>query len=322
MPELPEVETICRDLERVLRGQKIVALEARLVKQIKNPLAEFKRGVIGAEILGVRRRAKLIIMDLKVVGRAGAVSAPRALAAKKQSELFAERTKNKSGVKSAGAHLIFHLRMTGQLIYRGVGNDLAGGGHPIKQDLEKLPNAYTHVIFNFADGGKLFFNDTRQFGFVKLVGTEELRALEDALGPEPLAKSFSAAKLAEIFKNRPRLEIKPALMEQKLIAGIGNIYASEICFVAGIAPMRLVGTLKAGDWEKIYQAMVEILNLAIKKRGTSSDTYVDAFGRQGSMNASLRVYGRTGQRCLRCGAALEAFTQKQRTTFWCKECQG
>lgn len=286
MPELPEVETICEDLDRLLSGQKIIKIEARLPKQIKNSLEEFNQGALNKIIKGVRRRAKFLIIDL-----------------------------------NDGQSLLFHLKMTGQLIYRGPGAELAGGGHPIKQDLKNLPGAYTHVIFDLENGGKLFFNDLRQFGFVKLVGARELLDLENNLGPEPLDKSLNPQKLAELFKNKARWEIKPALMEQKMIVGIGNIYASEICFAAGLAPNRLIGSLTAENWAELYREMIRILNLAIEKRGTSSENYVDAFGREGSMNQSLKVYGRAGQPCARCGKIVRSFRQKQRTTFWCEGCQ-
>ncbi len=294
MPELPEVETIRRDLARVLRGKKITGLTVRLPKQIKTSLARFRRAVIGATIADVRRRAKFLILDLQPA---------------------AEST--------APAHLIFHLKMTGQLIYRAADSTLAGGGHPIKQDLQKLPNRYSHVIFKFADRGQLFFNDTRQFGFVKLATPDELKQLENIIGPEPLDKNFTLARLREILSAHPRWELKPALMEQKIIAGIGNIYASEICFAARLAPARRVVTLKPDDWLHLHQSITKILRLAIKNRGTSSDTYVDAFGRQGSMNRALKVYGRAGETCARCGSksTIQPFRQKQRSTFHCPHCQ-
>lgn len=304
MPELPEVETIREDLSRFLRGQKISRVNIRLPKQIHNPIKNFRRAVIGAEITAVRRRAKLIIMDLKVA-------------------------ESPAAKNPAAFSLIFHLKMTGQLIYRVPKNSstspsvpkFAGGGHPIKHDLKNLPNRYTHVIFYFKNGAKLFFNDLRQFGFVKLVSATELNQIESALGPEPLSSTLTPAHLRALFAAHPKWEIKPALMEQKILAGIGNIYASEILFAAPLAPTRPVKSLTLADWKKIHSAMLKILRQAIKKRGTSSENYVDALGREGSMNNFLKVYQRAGQPCPRCGTPIESFRQKQRTTFWCAECQ-
>jgi len=283
MPELPEVETIKLDLQRLIKNKKIKSVDVNLAKQIKMPVAKFLRLVQGIKVKQVKRRAKMLLMEL-----------------------------------NNGYHLVFHLKMTGQLLYRGVGGKLAGGGHPIKQILQELPNKYSHVVFNFSDGGKLFFNDTRQFGWVKLMNQKELKELEQNLGPEPL--KINAQRFKNIFKNK-KIPIKPALMEQKLLAGVGNIYAMEACWCAGILPTRLSSELSGHEFKKLFNCLVKILKLAIEKKGTTAKDYVDALGRQGSMWSYLKVYGRDKEKCKRCGEKLILIKQRQRTTVYCMRCQ-
>ena len=283
MPELPEVETIKLELNRLVRGKQIRSVAINLAKQVKTNKAKFLRLVQGTTIKEVRRRAKLVIIEL-----------------------------------SGGYKLVFHLKMTGQLIYRGPSGRLAGGGHPIKQDLKKLPNKYSHVIFNFSDGARLFFNDTRQFGWLKLVSKNELAEIESRLGPEPLRISWQEFK--QIFKHKKSV-IKPLLMEAKFIAGIGNIYAAESLYCAGISPTRRASSLKEDELKKLFSCLKKILRLAISKKGTSSDSYVDALGRQGSMEKYLKVYGRKGGKCHKCGGKLKEIRQAQRATIYCSVCQ-
>ncbi|MDD5289752.1 MAG: bifunctional DNA-formamidopyrimidine glycosylase/DNA-(apurinic or apyrimidinic site) lyase [Patescibacteria group bacterium] len=295
MPELPEVETIKLELNKVLRNKKIKAVVLNLPKQVHGDRKKFLKVVVGAKIKAVGRRAKTLIITLK----------------------------NKK-------YLIFHLKMTGQLIYQGnrgdqgdqgdQGGKLYGGGHPIKQDLKNLPNKFSHVIFNFSDGSHLFFNDTRQFGWVKLVEEKELANMSAEYGPEPLEKNFTPEYFSD-FLARRATAIKPLLMEQKFIAGLGNIYAAEACFCAGISPKRSANKIKPKEIKKLYNCIKKILKLAIAKKGTSADNYVDAFGRQGNMINYLKVYGRKGKKCFRCGALLHEIRQGSRATVFCGKCQ-
>src|SRR3989338_8402187 len=298
MPELPEVETIKEELNQLIVNKKIKSVEINLAKQVKCLPARFLKLVPGTKVKEVRRRAKVLIVSL-----------------------------------NNGYYLVFHLKMTGQLIYRQhssvptssghlpskrVGYYYAGGGHPIKHDLEDLPNKYSHVIFNFSDGSRLFFNDLRQFGWVKLLNEKELEKLEKEFGPEPLSINFSEFK--KLFKNKKSV-IKPLLMNPKFIAGVGNIYAQEALFCAGISPLRKAGTLKEMELEKLFECLKKILKLAIKMKGTSAENYVDAFGREGSMENYLKVYNRAGQACKRCKNKLKSVKQGSRATAYCKNCQ-
>ncbi|HRY63423.1 MAG TPA: bifunctional DNA-formamidopyrimidine glycosylase/DNA-(apurinic or apyrimidinic site) lyase [Patescibacteria group bacterium] len=324
MPELPEVETIKRDLQELIAGNTIKTVTINLAKQVKAPRAKFLELVQGQKIKAVRRRAKMIIFDLQ-----------------------------------NGWYLLFHLKMTGQLIYRGYpsvsrqaratspwqGEDkmiLAGGGHPIKYGNAKdkksgvnmgslgsardkllinLPNKYSHVVFNFQDGSHLFFNDLRQFGWVKLLDGRELEKLDKEFGIEPLEKEFTFKKFKELLVKKQNKVIKPLLMEQDVIAGVGNIYAQEACFCAGVMPSRRVKDLSEQELNKLYVCLVKILKLAVAKKGTSSDNYVDAFGRQGNMVKYLKVYDRKGEKCRRCGVEIKVMKQGSRTTAYCPGCQ-
>ncbi|HOY55831.1 MAG TPA: bifunctional DNA-formamidopyrimidine glycosylase/DNA-(apurinic or apyrimidinic site) lyase [bacterium] len=285
MPELPEVETIKLGLRRLIVNNKIDKVEVNLSKQIKNPLKYFLKNAVGVKIKQIKRRAKNLLLEL-----------------------------------SNGYFLVFHLKMTGQLTYRSKKGSLVGGGHPIKQDLKTLPNKYSHVIFTFENGAKLFFNDTRQFGWVKLVNKKELEQMLQKIGPELLDESLTVDKFGALLAKK-KTAIKPLLMEQSFVAGIGNIYATEACFCAGIGPQRPANSLNVSETKKLLVCLKKILKLAIAKKGTSVVDYVDALGEQGKMSNFLKVYGRAGQPCLKCGAALRVMKQAQRATVFCAQCQ-
>lgn len=302
MPELPEVETIKLELNKVLKDKKIKAVVLNLPKQVHGDRKKFLKNVVGAKIKSVKRRAKTIIFEL---GNNKPHPNPLLRKERETDEKY---------------FLVFHLKMTGQLIYRGSGGKLTGGGHPIKQDLKNLPNKFSHVIFDFSDGPRLFFNDTRQFGWVKMVEEKELQRMNVAYGPEPLEKDFTLKYFSD-FLARRATAIKPLLMDQKFVAGIGNIYAAEACFCAGISPVCLAKKIRPAEVVKLYNCIKKILKFAISKKGTSADNYVDAFGRQGNMINFLKVYGRKGEKCFRCGNILKEIRQSSRATVFCGKCQ-
>lgn len=287
MPELPEVETVRRQLDSTIANKKIIDVNIRVSKLIKTPLAQFKRVVINSEIKAVKRRAKILILEL-----------------------------------TNGYSILVHLKMTGQLIYKK--NDkLKGGGHPINGGTKDLPNKYSHIFFIFSDGTMLFFNDLRRFGYMKLVKNSELQNLfkESKLGPEPLSDNFSYMIFENLLKNKKNSKIKPLLMDQTFISGIGNIYAIESCFAAGIKPIRRVATLTKNEKKKLYKNLIRILKSAIKKQGTSAKNYVDAYGEPGRYVPLLKVYGRKGESCLKCKATIKAIHLGGRGTTYCPNCQ-
>ena len=288
MPELPEVETIKRDLVKQIKGKRIKTVDVKVPKMVNCSVARFKNLVAKSIVQDIKRRAKLLIFQL-----------------------------------SSGRYMLIHLKMTGQLIYRKKdGKVKAVGGHPIKQNLAKLPNRFSHVIFTFTDGSHLFFNDIRKFGYVKLVQKVELdELLAKNYGPEPLQADFNVSYLGKILQKRPKAKIKQLLLEQKLISGIGNIYADESLFCASIHPTRLAGQVQNSEIKKLHSCIKKILKLAINKRGTSVENYVDASGRQGGMVPYLKVYRRAGGKCKRCGGKIKKIVVGGRGTHYCARCQ-
>ncbi len=270
MPELPEVETIKRQLNKKIKGKKIKSVEVRLPKFIKYPLKEFRELVAGATIINISRRAKLLIIEL-----------------------------------SNGYCLVTHLKLTGQLIHQGE------------------PNKHTHLIYYFTDGRHLVHNDLRQFGFVKVVPKKELARFlaKEKFGPEPLTKEFTLKAFEELLNKRKGTKIKPLLMDQTWLAGIGNLYSDEILFLAKVLPTRTAGSLKPAEIKKIYQGIKKILTLAISRHGSSADQYVDAAGKKGSYLSLVKVYRREGKPCYLCGAKIERLKIGGRSAHFCPKCQ-
>jgi formamidopyrimidine-DNA glycosylase len=274
MPELPEVETISRQLKKDIVGKKIVKTEINFQKPIgKLSVLEFKKLTEGAKIKDVGRRAKLILIYL-----------------------------------SNGQALLTHLKMTGRLLF--VENEVS-------------PKKHTHIVFNFKDGGKLFFEDWRKFGYVKIIPEKGLDKFfeHEKYGPEPLDKKFTVRILKGLLAKKAKKKIKPLLMDQTFIAGVGNIYAVESCFCAGISPKRLAGTITDAEIKKLYSCLIKILKLAISKHGSSVDAYVDAEGKKGGYVPFLKVYGRVGKQCFRCKGTIKEIRLGGRSTAYCPKCQ-
>jgi len=288
MPELPEVETIRRQLATVLKRKTIKKVEIRLAKMIKGPSVLFKKNIKKARVTAVRRRAKIIILEL-----------------------------------SNGFTIFIHLKMTGQLVYKKK-KIIRSGGHPINGGVEDLPNKFSHIFFTFTDGSRLFFNDIRQFGYLRLIRTEKVNDFfqELKLGPEPLDNKFSLTVFKDLLSKRKKTKIKQLLLDQTFIAGLGNIYATEVCFMTGLKPTRPAGRLKQAEINKLFKAIKKILLTAIKKQGTSSNTYMDAYGQPGRYVPLLKVYGRQGEKCYRCcKAVIKSVLLGGRGTAFCPKCQ-
>jgi len=283
MPELPEVETIVRDLNSQLKNKKIIAIESR-DKKVFGLAARPSRRALNKLIKAVRRRGKMIIIDL------------------------------------GADYLLVHLKMTGQLVFKNKSAIIAGG-HPLVGQGGKLPNKFTRVIFKFNHGGQLYFNDVRRFGWVKLVSERGYGALTRDLGVEPLSREFSLEFFKKFLKRRLNTTIKQALMEQKYLAGICNIYADEALFAARLKPFRRVKTLKPAEIKRLRQVIPRILKSAIKHRGTSFSDYVDSRGQAGNFIKYLKVYGRAGKKCKNCGGLVKKIKLGGRGTHWCDRCQ-
>ncbi len=283
------METIKRDLARVVLGKEIKEVTVRDRKTVKSGTADFKKRLTGSSFSGLERVGKLLVFKLR-----------------------------------GGRHyLLLHLKMTGQLIYCDE-KKCAGGGHSLETDLgHSLPgpdNKYTRVVFKFRDGSELFFNDLRRFGYAKLVDGPRLGRVLAGFGIEPLKKNFTREKLKQILDKR-KASIKAVLMNQKLIAGIGNIYADEILFRAKVRPNRPAGNLSDNEIEKIFKASREIIKKAIQYRGTTFSDYRDGRGKKGNFTRLLRVYGRAGQKCYRCGEVVLKKRIAGRGTHYCPNCQ-
>jgi len=213
---------------------------------------------------------------------------------------------------SNGWSLLTHLKLSGRLIFRRKGEAL--------KDEDKKWN---HITYYFGDGSRLLNNDLRQFGYVKLVETGKLDDLfeKKKLGPEPLPKNFTLAEISAILRRRPKTKIKQFLLNQTNIAGIGNIYSDEILFFAGVHPLKKVLNLSPRQIEKIFIGIKKILAEALKYHGTSSDMYLDARGREGSYMKRLKVYGREGQKCKKCGGKIQRLKIGGRSSHYCPNCQ-
>jgi len=267
VPELPEVETIKRDLERVVSEKKIKDIEISVGKLIKEPRAEeLTKRIKGKTFKGVFRRGKYLIFSL-----------------------------------SSGEYLVVHLKLTGQLIY----------GERDKR---------SRITFFLSDGKYLNFNDQRLFGEVRLVKEWEETPGIKKMGVEPLGRDFTPSLFQKMLAGR-KTKVKPLLMEQSFLAGIGNIYAQESLFRAKIHPGRPANKLKEKEVKELYSSLRAVLEEAINKRGSSVDTYLDAKGERGGFDSYLQVYGREGSPCVRCGKGIVKVELGGRGTCFCPRCQ-
>jgi len=281
MPELPEVETIKMGLEKYLVGHKVEKVEVRL----KKILTGGKELLVGGEITGVRRFAKVLCLDL-----------------------------------NNGYSALIHLKMTGQPIYRGP--NLKTPTRLSEKVVGGLPGIHTHVIFHLDRGGNFYFNDFRRFGWIKIVKTQELK--EDSfvgkLGPEPLRDLTE-----EIFNNilsKTKKSIKVLLMDQTKIGGVGNIYANDALFLAGIHPKRAANSLDQREMLKLFKSVEKVLKDGIKYGGASEHAYVTSEGLEGRYQEHFLVYDRAGLPCPNsCGEKIQKTNLGGRGTYFCPKCQ-
>ena len=269
MPELPEVETVRRSLERLILGQTIAAVEVR-EPRLRRPLApDFATNLAGRVIRQIGRRGKYLQIGL-----------------------------------DNGRIWLIHLGMTGQLVV----------GRPHES---LLP--HDHILIALGNGQCLRYNDTRRFGLMA-VGSEEEVATWTGLGVEPLSPAFSTRYLWHKTRSTQRT-IKDVLMDQRVIAGIGNIYASELLFRAGVRPARVAVTLSRQEVAQVVKAAKTVLREAIRHRGSSISDYLDGEGQPGSFQERFRVYDRESQPCRVCAMPIQREVRGGRSTFFCPTCQ-
>jgi formamidopyrimidine-DNA glycosylase len=310
MPELPEVETIRAGLAKLLPGKVIKDVWYDWDKSFPNAPSDVARFLVGARINKVRRRAKVLIIEL-----------------------------------SDGWALIIHLKMTGQLIFvnenqqkpetskkklvkkassqfpipNSSETERFGGGHPTKSLVGDLPDKSTRVVIEFTDGAKLFFNDQRKFGWVRLLPAIEIPEINffKTVGPEPLDDDFTVSVFIDRLMRRKNSNIKSVLLDQTVIAGVGNIYADESLWAAKIHPSSLVGKVPKDQLVLLHDALRKVLALSIAKGGSTDRNYVDAEGKKGSYLSFANVFRKEGQPCPRCGTPIEKIRVAGRGTHIC-----
>ena len=273
MPELPEVETICRSLAPHITGKVLAGVEVHAPK-LRRPLptAAELRAVTGQRITALERRAKYLIWHL-----------------------------------DGGGALIIHLGMSGQLCFHH-------GPHPAE--------LHTHVIFHFQEGGQLHFRDPRRFGSLDLAAPGELAGLPmlRELGVEPLSSAFTAEYLRERLGATRRV-VKTVIMDQRVVVGVGNIYANEALFQAGIHPLRPGQSLSPAEGEALQLAIICVLGKAVERGGTTLSDYRNADGEPGFFQLDLAVYGREEEPCPRCGGQIVRLRHEGRSSYLCEACQ-
>jgi len=262
MPELPEVETVRRDIQPFVKGRIIKNIEIIDPRNIKKIHPEIlKKRLIGQKILDVSRRAKYLLFKL-----------------------------------ASGNYFTVHLGMTGRLLF--------------------APDGYVKVIFHLSGDKALYFSDARLFGKIRFFeGYPDLK-----LGPEPLENEFTKEQFREMLKTR-KSPIKNLLLDQKFIAGIGNIYSIESLFRAGIHPQKRANKLSAEEAGKLYHEIKKVLLESLGHRGTSDSWFLDAHGKKGGFQLRLKVYGRKDEPCFKCKAPIKRIVMGQRGTYFCPRCQ-
>jgi formamidopyrimidine-DNA glycosylase len=286
MPELPEVETVKNGLSRLLLGRQVAAVDYDWPKSFPNSVTDVNQFLLGSKIIDVRRRAKILMIDL-----------------------------------SSHYSLVIHLKMTGQLVYRGSQN--FGAGHPTDSLIGELPDKSTRVTLKFKDKSRLFFNDQRKFGWVRLMPTLEIPNIDfmRKVGPEPLDDDFTADDFRLRLLRRKNTNVKAALLDQTVVAGIGNIYADESLFAAKIHPASIIAAIPPKKLAGLYQAVRRILTLGIEKGGSTDRNYVNAEGKRGSYTDFALVFRRQNLPCPNCQHEIIKIRVAGRGTHICPHCQ-
>jgi formamidopyrimidine-DNA glycosylase len=316
VPELPEVETVRKGLAQFLIGRRISSVFFDWPKSFPNSLPDVQSFILGSQIMDIKRRGKVLMIGL-----------------------------------SSNYSLVVHLKMTGQLVYRSVKNQF-GAGHPNDSLIGELPDKSTRVIFCLDAVGqqkgptknnkqldkerwtgadsdyrlsfdKLFFNDQRKFGWIRLIPTSEVMNIDflKKIGPEPLQAGFTSGQFIERLNKRPNSKIKAVLLDQSIVAGIGNIYADESLYAAKIHPESVINYISKSKLINLHNELINILKKSIELGGSSDRNYVDVKGgRGGYLNIAL-VFRKNNQACLRCGTIINKIRVAGRGTHICKTCQ-
>ena len=282
MPELPEVQTVVSQLERKVTGKKVTGFWSDWKKKVLDSYLVFVKKVTGATLLGARRFGKHIVIDL-----------------------------------DNGFSIVIHLKMTGHLLYKNKANRLA------EAFIKDPMNGFIHHRLTFSDGSTLEFSDMRKFGWLRAVRTTEVEDLPSirALGIDALSRELSAKRFEKLLSPKKNQTIAAVLLEQGLVAGVGNIYRSEALFLSGVLPTRLVREMKKSEWGKLLSSLKTVLRRAVKLRGMSDGDFRDTDGLPGRFQRTLFVYRRTGLPCKTCDTIIERKKIGQRSVFFCPRCQ-
>jgi formamidopyrimidine-DNA glycosylase len=290
MPELPEVETIRRGLQARLPGREVAGVEGRPCRVFLSPLDELQARLPGQRVVGLERRGKYLLVTLE---------------------------------RDA---LLVHLGMTGQLTFWDKDQPDAPGFIRTQTGLQvtrqHAVDEHTHLVVSFSDGNRLHYRDFRKFGKIRCYRLDELERAEPLLelGPEPLGPDFDLVRFRGRIRKTSRA-IKAVLLDQQVAAGVGNIYADEALFVAGLRPSWRASSLRPAEVRRLHEAIPEVLAKGVRFRGTSFRDYVDSDGTRGENQEQLWVYGRGGEPCRRCGTPIRKIVIAQRGTHYCPVCQ-
>lgn len=287
MPELPEVETVRRGLEKYVVGHVIESVKEINPGIIQGDITD----IVGKRIIHARRIGKGLILDL-----------------------------------DNNYSLGIHIKLTGQLIYRGVETK---GIEVSKDKVGSVPNKFTHVIFTLDKGATLYYNDQRRFGWIKIVKTEDLMTLPffKNMGPEPFAKQNGSTQpdldlptFSNIIKGKTT-KIKPLIMDQEKIGGIGNIYANDALWRAKINPARSAKSLTDEEIKDLFDSIIAVMEKSFEEGGASELSFVNVLGQEGEYQRHSLVYGKTSRPCPRGDGDIERITLAGRGTFFCRACQ-
>lgn len=294
MPELPEVEVIVRGLKSKIIGKKIKSAEVRFPKVVGGNVSSFKKQIAGVKIEQIERRGKLIIIHLS----------------------------NKNV-------LFIHLKLTGQLIYTDISGKGYKGGHSQKAMDAPPPNKYTHITLFFDDGSHLYFNDLRRFGWMKVASEQDYKdksgiagKILSGVGPDPTLNEFNDREFVKTVERRAKSNIYQVLMDQKVVAGLGNIYVNELLWRNKINPQTKAGTLSESQISKLAHGINPLFAEAIRYGGSSANTFVRLDGSKGTFTDHLDVYHREGEKCHRNdGGTIKRVKMGGRSAFFCPICQ-
>jgi formamidopyrimidine-DNA glycosylase len=281
MPELPEVETIGRQLNKALKGRVVAEVRVLREKSFSGDPKILKRW----KIESVRRKSKVLEFHFE----------------------------HKEEI------VIVHLKMTGQLIFVD-GKKRIIGGHPSPDWVNELPSKHTRVVWTFKDGSKLFFNDMRVFGWMKMINKKEYENEARRSIPDIIDPGFTLEYLFDLLK-KTKKAVKLVLLDQEKIGGLGNIYVNDALFLAGIRPDREANSLNKKETGELREATLKVINLGIKYGGASASNYVQVSGLGGTYQDHFLVYKKDGQKCLRCGGVIRKIKLGGRGTYFCPGCQ-